>query len=86
VYTTEVVGNIRQSYPIEWIVTGLAIASAAGVYLLKPAIKLSSNYNMHFKQRTMGLRQPWFNIWTSLKTLTSCQAELVEADLKSTLQ
>lgn len=55
VYTTEVIGNIRQSYPIEWIMTGLGILSITGVYLLRPIIKLSSNNSIRFKDRTI-----WF--------------------------
>jgi phosphoglycerol transferase MdoB-like AlkP superfamily enzyme len=55
VYTTEVIGNIRQSYPIEWIMTGLGVLSIAGTYMLREVIKLSSNYSMRFKNRTI-----WF--------------------------
>lgn len=55
IYTTEVIGNIRQSYPIEWIMGGLVVLSIAGVYILRPVIKLSSNYSMRFKDRTI-----WF--------------------------
>ena len=52
VYTTEVVGNIRQSYPIEWIVAIILIVSLAVVYLLRPYIDLSSSHSFRFKRKT----------------------------------
>jgi phosphoglycerol transferase MdoB-like AlkP superfamily enzyme len=51
VYTTEVVGNIRQSYPIEWIMMGLAFLSVAVVYKLRPLIDLSFQKGIYLKQR-----------------------------------
>lgn len=41
VYTTEVVGNIRQSYPIEWILAGLLLLTTSLTLLLKPAKNIS---------------------------------------------
>ncbi|MEZ4972595.1 MAG: LTA synthase family protein [Cyclobacteriaceae bacterium] len=38
IYTTEVLGNIRESYPIEWILLILAIVSVGMTYLLRPAV------------------------------------------------
>ena len=52
VYTTEVVGNIQQSYPIEWIMLGLSLLSVVVVYLLRPLINLSFQKGFYFKQRT----------------------------------
>lgn len=37
VYTTEVVGNIRQSYPIEWIVLILLLITAGITFLSRPS-------------------------------------------------
>jgi phosphoglycerol transferase MdoB-like AlkP superfamily enzyme len=53
VYTTEVLGNIRQSYPIEVIIVGIVILSATVVYLLKPVIKLAINSSLRFKTRSV---------------------------------
>lgn len=47
VYTTEVLGNIRESYPIEWILLVLAVVSAVLTYLLKPAVVQSSPSSLH---------------------------------------
>jgi phosphoglycerol transferase MdoB-like AlkP superfamily enzyme len=52
VYTTEVIGNIRQSYPIEWIVVIILLITAGIVFLLRPYIDLSSSYSIRFKHRT----------------------------------
>ncbi len=52
VYTTEVIGNIRQSYPIEWIVVVILLIAAVIVYLLRPYIDLSASYSIRFKHRT----------------------------------
>ncbi len=52
VYTTEVVGNIRQSYPIEWIVVVILLIAVVIVFLLRPYIDLSSAYSIRFKRRT----------------------------------
>ena len=52
VYTTEVIGNIRQSYPIEWIVVVILFLAVVIVFLLRPYIDLSSAYSIRFKRRT----------------------------------
>lgn len=45
VYTSEVIGNIRQSYPIEWIIAGILVLSIGITYgfnsFLKKAVKES---------------------------------------------
>ena len=52
VYTTEVIGNIRQSYPIEWIIVVLVVFAAGSVYLISPFIKASATLTSTFKQRS----------------------------------
>ena len=54
VYTGEVIGNIRQSYPVELIVTILILITAAIVYtLLSPVIKRESFHNFPFRVRSL---------------------------------
>ncbi len=52
VYTTEVIGNIRQSYPIEWIIVVLVLVTVALLYWIKPFIKSSTAITLSFKTRT----------------------------------
>lgn len=52
VYTTEVIGNIQQSYPIGWIVIAIGFISLLFVYAIKSRIKESSNHLLPFRQRT----------------------------------
>ena len=52
VYTTEVIGNIRQSYPINSIMVGLVLVTAAIVYLLRKAITASTHHKTGFGKRT----------------------------------
>ena len=52
IYTTEVIGNIRQSYPVGIIITILLILSAASIYLLRHVIWKSTFKTMHFAKRT----------------------------------
>jgi phosphoglycerol transferase MdoB-like AlkP superfamily enzyme len=53
VYTTEVLGNIRQSYPIELIIVVILILSGGVVFLLKPYIKLALSSSLRFKKRSI---------------------------------
>ncbi len=53
VYTTEVIGNIRQSYPIELIIIILFLATVGIIYFLRPYIKLSVEHSIRFKKRTI---------------------------------
>lgn len=53
VYTNEVIGNIRQSYPVEWILLFLCLASAALTYFVSPAIKQSLISRIRFKERSV---------------------------------
>ncbi|WP_316848568.1 LTA synthase family protein [Pedobacter psychrodurus] len=52
VYTTEVIGNIRQSYPINSIMIGLVLITTAIVYLLRKRITASTHHKSSFGQRT----------------------------------
>ena len=52
VYTTEVIGNIQQSYPIGWIVLAIGVISLLFVYSLKNKIKGSNIDQTPFWQRT----------------------------------
>ena len=53
VYTTEVIGNIRQSYPIELIIVVLLLLAGAIVYFVRPIIKLAATHSIRFKKRTV---------------------------------
>jgi phosphoglycerol transferase MdoB-like AlkP superfamily enzyme len=53
VYTTEVLGNIRQSYPIEWIIVFILILSGGFVFLLRPYIKLALSSSLRFRKRSI---------------------------------
>jgi phosphoglycerol transferase MdoB-like AlkP superfamily enzyme len=52
IYTTEVMGNIRQSYPVEWITAGILTISGIFVYWLRPLIDMSASHSVHFRERT----------------------------------
>lgn len=53
VYTTEVIGNIRQSYPINTIITILVILSAGLTYWLRKPIWAATNQPIRIKKRTI---------------------------------
>jgi phosphoglycerol transferase MdoB-like AlkP superfamily enzyme len=52
VYTTEVIGNIRQSYPINSIMVGLVIITSLIVYILRKYITTSTTTKTSFGKRT----------------------------------
>jgi phosphoglycerol transferase MdoB-like AlkP superfamily enzyme len=52
VYTTEVVGNIRQSYPIEWIITVELLLAVAITIMLRKPIQLGAQHSIRFGQRS----------------------------------
>lgn len=52
VYSTEVIGNVRQSYPMEWIIAGVLAVALVSTYLLKSSIKNSIQIPVSFKQRS----------------------------------
>jgi phosphoglycerol transferase MdoB-like AlkP superfamily enzyme len=52
VYTNEVIGNIRQSYPIGWILVFIAFLSFLIVLSLQRWINLASIHSIRFKRRS----------------------------------
>lgn len=52
VYTTEVIGNVTQSYPIGWLVSGMVLISSAATYCLRSRIRSSTQKTLSFKNRT----------------------------------
>ena len=52
IYTTEVIGNIRQSYPVEWIAVSLILLTAALIYFLRNKISASQSDDSRFRKRS----------------------------------
>ncbi len=52
VYTTEVIGNIRQSYPLEGIIVLVTLGSVFLVFLIRSRIKSSTTHYIPFKERS----------------------------------
>lgn len=52
VYTNEVIGNIRQSYPIEWIIVMIGLVSLSITFLFRNQINPVSNNPLPFRKRT----------------------------------
>lgn len=73
VYTTEVIGNIRQSYPIEWIITGLVIISFLITYYFAGWIKSSTCEYWNFKERTKWIILYFAILFLSLYGVNSKQ-------------
>lgn len=65
VYTTEVIGNIRQSYPINTLLTILLGISAVVTYVLRHKIWQSSTVSMRFTKRSK-----WLFIWLLMPVAT----------------
>lgn len=53
VYTTEVMGNVNQSYPIGWIIVGAVVATATIVLTFKSWIGSSQGHYMPFRKRAL---------------------------------
>ena len=53
VYTTEVIGNISQSFPLEWIIAAIVLASFISLWTTMPVINASNKNTMTFRQRTV---------------------------------
>jgi hypothetical protein len=51
IYTTEVLGNIQESYPVGWIITGVLIVSFAIVWFLRANIRRSVKQPISFSRR-----------------------------------
>jgi len=52
IYTTEVLGNIQQSYPVGWIITVVALTTFVSVYLMRSWIRRTVASSMRFRERT----------------------------------
>ena len=52
VYTTEVIGNISQSYPIAWIIAAVVLVSIVIVFLLRSIIVQQVNESFKFRRRS----------------------------------
>lgn len=53
VYTTEVIGNINQSYPIGWLITITVLLSGLIAYLLYQTINRSRHVYIPFRKRSL---------------------------------
>jgi phosphoglycerol transferase MdoB-like AlkP superfamily enzyme len=53
VYTTEVLGNIKESYPIGWIILLTALATAGVVYTTRKTVISSATATMPFLKRSL---------------------------------
>lgn len=53
VYTHEVVGNIRESYPIGWIIFVVAVLTFSILYFSKNVIRQSTRVSMKFSKRSI---------------------------------
>lgn len=53
VYTNEVAGNINESYPIWWIVSGVLIVTIPVIIWVRPYLRESVRRQMSFLQRTV---------------------------------
>ncbi len=51
VYTTEVVGNIRESYPLQWLLPVVALGGLAGYFWLRPGLRASFQPDAAFPRR-----------------------------------
>ncbi len=52
IYTTEVMGNIQQSYPVGWIIAIVAAATLVAVYLMRSWIRRTAASSMLIGERT----------------------------------
>jgi hypothetical protein len=52
IYTTEVLGNIRESYPVGWIIAGVLISALAIVWYIRKPIARSLQQAVPFSRRT----------------------------------
>ena len=50
-FTQEVIGNVRQSYPVPWILTGIGIVAAAITWLMAPTVLRADQRPLRWKQR-----------------------------------
>jgi len=50
-YTREVIGNIRQSYPVPWILAGIGAMAALVTWWLAPAVRIGDRKPVRWAQR-----------------------------------
>lgn len=53
VYTTEVIGNVTESYPMGWIIATIVLVSGVIVYSLKSFIAQPNTERLRFRSRTV---------------------------------
>src|ERR1700730_10767541 len=53
IYTNEVIGNIRESYPLNWILFGIGLVAGLGVFLVRKAIKESVQTKNSFPRKSL---------------------------------
>jgi phosphoglycerol transferase MdoB-like AlkP superfamily enzyme len=53
IYTTEVLGNIRESYPVGWIIASVLISAFAIVWYIRRPIARSLQHTVPFSRRTI---------------------------------
>lgn len=71
IYTNEVIGNIRESYPVGWILTAIGVLSALIVLLLFKWVKHADSKSLSWSQRA------WFGVAAIvLPTLTLSLASI----------
>jgi hypothetical protein len=51
IYTSEVIGNIRESYPVGQILAGIGAAAAAVLLAIRPAVNRANNHALTLWQR-----------------------------------
>src|SRR5581483_10755499 len=52
IYTTEVLGNIQESYPVGWIIGGVLVVTAGVIWFIRKDINRSVKYPSSFAKRT----------------------------------
>lgn len=53
VYTNEVIGNIRESYPLGFIISAVVLIALSVTFLLRKNIRQSQQFTISFRQRTV---------------------------------
>ncbi|MCF0059790.1 LTA synthase family protein [Dyadobacter sp. CY356] len=71
VYTNEVIGNIRQSYPVELIIIFLVALTAGFVYFLAPMIRKAADHALPFKTRSVWMLVYLFFLAASFFLITN---------------
>ncbi len=72
IYTAEVIGNIRQSYPVGWIISGIGLTAAVVAWRLAARIHLADQSHFSAAQR-IGLAAAAIALPTLLLNLASIE-------------